>query len=128
MVRTLLESDAALPEMQGAWFDPPDGVGERAVQVAPVQQDVGEAVELDRDCAAVEQFPGLSGAPEPDLLGGRNRAHPCDGVSEAECMQYPRAVGADLDTSAHVLELRGLLVDLDVDAFAQQRQSRREAP
>jgi hypothetical protein len=37
-------------------------------------------------------------------------------------VQHPGAIGADLDAGADFGQLRGLLVDGDVDAPAQQRQ------
>ena len=60
----------------------------------------------------------------PDHAPRRQHLHALERVLEAERVEHARAVGADLDAGADLLQLRRLLVDLDVEAALEQRQRR----
>src|SRR5262249_14398995 len=62
--------DALASEMDRIRALKPDRLEQRHVQVAAMEHHIGKAVALDRHRAEVEQLPGLTGAPEPDLLAG----------------------------------------------------------
>ena len=55
------------PEPDGVGSARADGVGQHAVQVVAVHEDVGRAVALDRSGAEIEPIPGLAGAPMAQL-------------------------------------------------------------
>jgi len=97
------------------------------VKVVAVDGDVRKAVALDRQRAEVEQFPGLPGIPETDLLALRLRGDRHDLVLEPEREQDPRAVGADLNAGAHFFQLDRLLEHIDVKSLAEQRECRSQA-
>src|SRR5262245_46055903 len=125
-VRALAHVDTLAAEPDRIRLERADRIGEHRVQVAAMHEDIGEAVEIDRRLAEIEQLPGLAGAPQLDLLAGGDDLDRLQRFREAERMQHARAVGADLNAGADLLELRRLLVDLDVDAAAQQPERGRE--
>src|SRR5262245_41436301 len=81
---------------------------------------------LDAFVAKVEPVPSFSGAPVPQLAALRAHLHLAEGRFQAEREQNARAVGADLDAGADLLELARLFVNLDVDAALEQGQRRGE--
>ena len=121
------DADAFAAEMDGVRPLAADGVEQHGVQVAAVEHHVGKAVAFHRDGAEVEQLPGLAGAPEPDLLAGDDDAEPLRLRAETERMEHAGAVGADLDAGAELFQLGRLLIDIDADALADQRQRRGQA-
>src|SRR5262249_51881838 len=70
--------------------------------------------------AEVEPVPGFSGAPVPELAALRPHLHLSEGRFQAERKQNARAVGADLNTGADLLELARLFVNLNIDAALEQ--------
>ena len=62
--------------------------------------------------------------PVPDHAPRRQHLHALERVLEAQRIKHARAVRADLDAGADLLELRRLLVDLDVEPALEQRQRR----
>ena len=99
---------------------------DHAMQVAAMDGDVRRSVTLDRFHAEIEQLPALPGIPQPDGLAGRLHLYFLERILEPERMQHAGAVGADLHAGAEFAQLRRLLVDIDIDAAADQRERRRE--
>src|SRR6266850_4862316 len=112
--------------MDGVRLFPPYGLGQHAEEIRPIHGEVGIPVALDRDGAEIEQLPGLAGAPEPDFLAGRLAGKQFKLVANAQLMKRARAVRSELQSGAHFLQLRRLLIDLDVAAAPEQRERRRE--
>src|SRR2546426_2851047 len=68
------------------------------------------------------QLPSLAAAPEPDFLAGRLAGKRLELPADAQLMEHARAVRSELQPGAHFLQLRRLLVDVDVAAAPEQRE------
>ena len=95
---------------------------EHVEQVRTIDGEVGKTVALDGDRAEIEELPGLAGIPQPDFLALRLAGKRLQLLADAERIEHPRAVRGELHARADFLELRGLLVDLDINARAEQRE------
>jgi len=69
----------------------------------------------------------MTGAPVSQLAALRPHLNLGEGRFQAEREQNARAVGADLDAGADLLELARLFVNFDVDAALEQRKRRGQA-
>ena len=126
MIRRLRKTDAFAVEMNGAGFCREQSLRNHLMQIAAMDGDVRKSVALNRFHAEVEQLPALAGVPQPDRLAGRQHLHLFQRVFQSERMEDARAIGADLDAGAEFAQFRRLLVDLDVDAAANERQRGRK--
>ena len=52
----------------------------------------------------------------------RPKSHFLKLLGQAQLVQYPRAIGADLDTSAYLTKVRGLFEYHDLKRSTQQRE------
>jgi hypothetical protein len=100
--------------------------GERAEQVGAVHLVVREAEGPDDGVAQVGAQQRAPVVPAALVPGERAHAHPRQVLGEAQAMQDPRGVGADLDPGADLADGRRALVDVHVEAGLQQRQRRRD--
>src|SRR2546426_6776206 len=73
------------------------------------------------------QLPSLAAAPEPDFLAVPLADRRFEPPADAQLMEHARAVRSELQPGAHFLQLRRLLVDVDVAAAPEQRERRRES-
>jgi hypothetical protein len=122
-VSMLNKPQALASQMNRIGLVAPHRARKHVEQVWPVDREVRKAVPLDRHASEVEELPGLAGVPQADLLAGRLTRQRLQFLANAELVERARAVGADLQPGADFLELCSLLVDLDVAAPAQGRQS-----
>ena len=118
------DAGATAAELDGVGLDRAHRIRQQAVQVAPVQHHMRRAVALARRGAEIEPVPGLAGRPMPDHPPRRQHLDALQRLLQAERKQHAGAVRADLDAGADLLQLRRLLVDLDVAAALEQRQRR----
>jgi hypothetical protein len=94
---------------------------ERGQQVGAVCLVVREAERVDH-CVAerrAQQRPPVVPAALVEVQ--RAHAHPRELVGQADAMENPRRVGADLDAGADLAHGCGALVDVDVEAGVQER-------
>ena len=96
-------------------------------QARPVHGEIGKAVALDRYRPEIEQLPGLAGVPQADFLALGLAGERLQDLTHTERVEHARAVRGELHAGADFLQLRRLLVDLDVDAALEQGQRRRES-
>jgi hypothetical protein len=101
--------------------------GERLVQVAAVEREIGRAVaRLDR--ASERMIVGdLAGRAVAVQRRGRAEGHLPQPILDTQTAMHPHCVRALLDAGAHARELFGLLVDLDRDAAPAQCRRDRQA-
>src|SRR5262249_56053899 len=92
------------------------------MQVGAVEHEMGRAEPLDAFVAEIEPVPGFSGAPVPQLAPLRPYLDLGERRFQAERKQDARAVGADLDAGADLLELARLFVNRNVDPALAQAQ------
>src|SRR6478672_1896405 len=92
-----------------------------------MQSHVASPVALDRVLSELEPFPSLARLPMAYFPARRNDLDARKRVREPERIENAGAVRADADAGAHLLELRGLLVDIDIDATPQQRKRCRKS-
>src|SRR5438128_7878412 len=112
-----------------------DGVGllaahcarEDLEQIGPVDGEIGKAVALDRCRAEIEELPGLAGIPQPDFLALRFARERFQLLAHTERVKNARPIRGELHARADFLELLRLLVDLDIEARAEQRERGGEA-
>ncbi len=126
-VRVLLEAGDARIQSDGIRRSSLDGIQQDAMQVGPVDHEIGRAIALARDRAEIEQLPGFAGAPEPDFLAGRLAPDLFQGGFEPEREQRMRAIRRDLNAGADFCEFAGLLDHADPQAAPDQRQRRGQA-
>src|SRR5262249_15865000 len=112
--------DASLVQPDGVGFQRAHRVGQEPMQIAAVKHEMRRAEALDAFVAEVEPVPGFSGAPVPQLAALRPQLNLGEGPLQAERKQNARAVRADLDAGADLLELARLFVNLDIDAALEQ--------
>ena len=122
----LAQGAALCTQVDGVGLFAPYRSRQHAEEIGPIHGEVGIPVALDRDRAEIEQLPGLAAAPEPDFLAGRLAGERLELLADAQLMEHARAVRSELQPGTHFLQLRRLLVDVDVAAAAQQRERRRE--
>src|ERR1700722_2450480 len=118
----LRKANAFAAQVNGAGLCLQHRLRNHTMQVAAMDGDVGESIALDRFQAEIEQLPALPGVPQPDRLAGRQHLDFLQRVLEPERVKHAGAVGADLYTSAELAQFRRLLVDIDLDAAANERQ------
>jgi hypothetical protein len=82
---------------------------------------------LNRLATQVKELPGLSSAPQPHLLAGRLCSHPGQLVTQPEVREAACAVGADLESRAHLAKLRGLFKHGNLKAAPNQSQRTAQA-
>src|ERR1051326_4589602 len=120
--------DAAACEMDGVGVQPAHAVDQHRVQVAAMKEHVGKAVALLRGRTEVVPIPRPAGAPMADFLAQRQGLNGAERLFESERVQDARAVRADLDAGAEFAEPHGLLIDLHIEAAAEQRERGRQTP
>jgi hypothetical protein len=120
---TLVKSRAARIEMNGFALLLPDRLDQLALKIGAMHREIGRAVFRHRGRAKIDELPGLACIPKPDLLVGGRGTDPLQPGSEPEVIENARAIGGDLHTGADLLEILGLLVQLDLESPFQQRQS-----
>ena len=112
----LREAAAARAQMQRIGFGTRDGLRQDGEEVGTEDGEVRGAVALDRYRTEVEELPGLARLPVADLLALRLARQRLELVADPERLQHARAVRGELHARADLLQLRRLLVDIDVDA------------
>src|SRR6185437_11151365 len=119
--------DAAFAKMDRVRLQPPHRVNEHRVEVAAVEQNMRCAIPLVAGRAEVVPIPGLAGAPVADFLPQGADRDATERFFEPKRQQNTGAVRTDLDAGAHLAELRGLLVHIDIDAVLEQGKRGDEA-
>ena len=123
-VPAVLEAGEAVPDVHPLGGQ---GAGQRRQQVGAVDLVVREAeggLERLGERRAQQRAAVVPAALVP---GERPDARPRELLGEPEPVQDPRRVRADLDAGADLAQRGRLLVDLDVEAGAEQRQRRGQA-
>src|SRR5271156_6048039 len=85
-----------------------------------MDRDVRITVAIDRLHAEIKQLPALSGIPEPDRLAGWQHLHFLERFLQTHGMKHMGAVSTDLYAGAKLAQFRRLLVNVDIDAAADQ--------
>ena len=120
-VAVVLESDQAVAEVDALGGHRGGQGGE---QVGAVHLVMGEA-ELGLERLGQRGAEERSAVvPAPLVPGERLDAAARERVGEADAVQHPRRVRADLDAGPDLGQGRRLLIDLDVEPGAQQRECR----
>jgi hypothetical protein len=122
----LAETDTPPGQMDRLRLEPQQGIHQKAVQIAPMQQHVGRAIFPAAGRAEVVPIPSLSGSPMTDFLAQRRDSDSAELFLEPERNKNPRAIWADLDASAHLTETRSLPMHVNVDTSLQQRERGRQ--
>jgi hypothetical protein len=123
-----LDAVAAIDEVRQAVreMDPlgRQGAGQHRQQIGAMDLVVREAKGgLDPVAQrGAQQCPAIF--PATLVPGQRTHARPGQAVGEAEPVEHARRIGTDLDAGSNLSQRRCLLVDVDVEARAQQRQRR----
>ena len=120
----LVESGATAVEMDGLRFLAPHRIGKYALQIGAMERPIGKAVALDGFSAKIEQLLGFPRVPDVNLFALGLPADRLDLGPEAELIENPGAVGADLESGADLHDLGRLLIDVDIEAALEQRQRR----
>src|SRR5205823_1823480 len=118
----LREAAAARAKMQRVRLGAAQRADDHVEQIRAVDGEVRRAIALDGDRAEVEQLPGLAGLPMADFLALRLARQGLELLADAKRVEHARAVRRELHAGADFLQLRSLLVDIDVDAVLEQRQ------
>ncbi len=97
-------------------------VGQQVGEIGAVEVIVRRTEGLLDQSADGRALQGAAVVPAALVHGLRKDADPVHGRAQAEPMEQPRGVGADLDAGADLADARRLLVDLHVEAGLQQMQ------
>jgi hypothetical protein len=101
--------------------------GERLLQVDAVHAPVGRAEALSVGVGTrVRSDPRAAAAVAVDQLGGLGGDR-VEGLPDAETVELAGAVGRQRDGRAHLAQLVGLLVEVDLHPCARQRDAEGEA-
>jgi hypothetical protein len=95
---------------------------QRGQQIGAVHLVVGKAEGVLHQTAQGGAQERAAVVPAALVPGLRGDARPREIPRQPESVQDPRGVRADLDAGAHLRQLAGPLVDVDVEAGLQQRQ------
>src|SRR5258706_16480365 len=98
------------------------GASEHLAKSRAVNGEVRRAVALDGDRTQIKELPGLAGLPMADFLALRYAGQGLQLFADAERVEHAAAVCRELHAGADLLQLRRLLVHIDVDAMLEQRQ------
>ncbi len=119
----LLDADQTVAGMRAL---PGQRRSQQRCEIAAMEMIVGRA---ERRLDLRSQRSALQGAavvPAPLMHAGRPYAPRIHRVLEAETMQQPRRIGADLDAGADLAESRRRFVHMDVATRLQHRERSRE--